>query len=164
MKPVMEIEKEVPVIFYKKNIKYEITINPNDKNQYFGNPRRLQLFIMHMQKLLQLAFDNYGIRYKLHLELSEPKAINKESHKMKSTSGARLHFHGTLAFPSDAIVGEFLLKSQYLLSRHSDIQLNSYREEYWPKYILKQRKVIEALAIHYKTPVVLTHHQPEIKR
>ncbi len=160
MKPDMEI----PVIFYKKNIKYEITINPNDKNQHYGSPRRLQLFIMHMQKLLQLAFDNYGIRYKLHLELSEPQAINKESTKTKSRSGARLHFHGTIAFPTDAIVGEFLLKSQYLLSRHSDIQINSYREEYWPKYILKQRRVIEAMAIQYKTPVVLTHDQPQIKR
>ena len=155
--PMDEIE-----VFYKSNIRYEITICPNDKHQFHGSPRRLQLWIMDMQKCLTKAFDYYGILYRLYWELSEPRAINKEDNK--KSSGSRLHFHGYVEFKSDLIVGNFLLKSLYMLGRWSDVQVNSYRKAYWSKYIVKQSLVVKALSKDYAVPICLKDHQKEIRR
>ncbi len=141
-------------VYFKEKMKYEVTINPNDKHQWFSRPRRLELFVMNIQHLLVTALDNYKIKYKLWIELSEPKAINKEDMK-KCSSGARLHLHGYLYFENSLVVGEFLLKSQYYLSRWADIQVNSYRDDYWPDYCKKQKAVMKALSKAYKVSVVL---------
>ncbi len=149
-------------VFYKSNTKYEITINPNDKHQFHGNSRRLELWIMDMQKLITTAFDNYGIMYKLYWECSEPRSINKEDRK--KSSGSRLHFHGYFLCPNDVVMGNYLLQSVYKLSRWSDVQVNEYRPDYWPKYVSKQGKIIKALAKSYHIPLLLMDHQRIIKR
>ncbi len=159
----MVSENQIPESFYVSKRRYEITINPNDKHQYFGNVRRLELFVMDIQKLLVQALDNYDVRYKLYIELSEPRSINKDS-TSKSTSGARLHMHGYIICDDTLIVGLFLLKSQYYLSRWSDVQINSFREEYWPKYCLKQRTVMKALGRDHAIPMVLKDKMKQIKR
>ncbi len=156
--PMKDIE-----IFYKSNIRYEITINPNDKHQFYGKPRRLQLFVMDIQKLLIKAFDNYDIEYKLCIELSEPRSLNKENSK-KCKSGARLHMHGYLLMPNDLAVGNYLMKSTYYLTRWSDVQVNEYRKCYWAEYCHKSDNVMKALANHYKIKVVLTQKMPLIIR
>ncbi len=150
-------------VFYGIQKKYEVTINPNDKHQFFGSPRRLELFVMDVQKLLIKAFDNYNVKYRLCIELSEPKAINKEDNK-KCSSGSRLHMHGYILFDSNLVLGNYLLKSQYYLSRWSDIQINEYRKDYWPDYCAKQKLVMKALAVHYKIRVVLREKMSLIKR
>ncbi len=152
-----------PIVFYKKSIRYEITINPNDKHQYYGKTRRIELFVSFIQSCLKLCFDNYGIQYKLYLELSEPRAINKDYHK-KSSCGARLHLHGWFMCPTDLSVGNYLLTSQYLLSRHSDVQINEYRKE-WLTYCKKQSPVIKALAkFHSKVPYVFVPKMAQVVR
>jgi len=160
MKKQLKIENE---IFYSSGHKYEITINPNDACQFFGNVRRLECFVMSIQKLLIVALDNYCIKYKLYIELSEPRAINKEDSR-KSRSGSRLHLHGFIFCVDEVAIGEFLLKSQYLLSRFCDVQINAYREDYWPSYCVKQKAIMKALAKYYKVPVVLKHQMNLIKR
>jgi len=150
-------------IFYQRNTRYEITINPNDKHQFFGSVRRLELFVMSIQKLLIIAFDNYNIQYKLYLELSEPIAINKDC-ATKSSSGSRLHLHGTFECDSDIVMGLFLLKGQYYLSRWADIQINDYRKVYWPKYCCKQKLIMKALGKYHKVPMVLHDKMALIKR
>ncbi len=150
-------------VFYNILKKYEVTINPNDKHQFFGSPRRLELFVMDVQKLLIKAFDNYNVKYRLYIELSEPKAINKEDTR-KCSAGSRLHMHGYILFDSNLVLGNYLLKSQYYLSRWADIQVNEYREDYWSEYCVKQKPVMKALSKHYKVSVVLHEKMPLIKR
>ncbi len=150
--------KDIKVI-YKSGHRYEITINPNDKHQFFGSPRRLEIFMTKLHALLVDALDNYKQEYKLFVELSEPH-INVNS----KSPLPRLHFHGTIKFVNELAVGQFLLKSLYKLSRFSNVTLNDYREDYWPKYISKQSLVMKALAKYYKVKVTIKNKQPLIIR
>ncbi len=156
------LQKLEESVFYEIGKRYEITINPNDGGQYFGNIRRLELFVTLIHKRLVNAFDNIGVEYKLWIELSEVRAINKEAFE-KSSSGSRLHLHGYINFPNNVVLGNYLFKGQYKLSRHSDVQVNLYREG-WLNYCTKQRVVMKALAKHYKVPLKLTHGMAKIVR
>lgn len=139
--------------------KYEISINPDDKCQFFGSPRRLENFITKIHPLLIKCLDNYGIEYNLWLELSTPHInINK------SSSYPRLHYHGTITLKSSVICGQFLLKSLYLLSRFSNVTYNCYRKDYWPDYCTKNKKLMVSLCKYYKVPYKLKHKMPLIKR
>ncbi len=153
-------------LFYTEKTTYEITISPNDKSQYFGSPRRIELFTMKVQSILTKALTNNGVEFKLWLELSEPKEINKEAYK-KSKSGSRLHYHGTIRFPNEIAVGLFLLKGQYLLSRTMDVYISNkgVKRIEWIPYCRKQRGIIKLLCYtQSKTPHILEHTMSTIKR
>lgn len=151
-------------LVYTPKTTYEITINPDDKHQFFGSPRRLELFTKTSQQLFIHGLGDYGIQYRLYPELSEPKALNKECRE-KSSSGSRLHYHGTIYLKDDAAVGLFLLKSQYCLTRWADVQINDYREEYWTKYCVKQKDIMKVLCKKCsKLPYIIHDQLGEVQR
>ncbi len=150
--------------FYNVRTRYEITINPCDALQYFSKQNRIILFVTQLQKHLNNALTDNDIQFNIYLELSEPVALNK-SDPRKSSSGSRLHYHGTIYFPTALAVGKFLLHSQYLLIRFADVQINPYRPEYWDKYITKQCKIMAEVGLHFKhIPTRLTHKSLIIHR
>lgn len=159
----MKIDSEQkPLLTYENNTVYEITITPDDKHQFFHKRDRLVLFAMTMQGFFRQCFDRYDIKYELYLELSEPVSLSRVARNKSVAS--RLHFHGTIKFPSLLSVGNFLLHSQYSLTRHSDIQINPFRTE-WIPYITKQNKIMMELCKHNrKIPYRYTHDMAEIVR
>ena len=70
-------------IFYDKG-KYAITINPDDKHQFYNAGDRLQSFRSFMNEQM-LCYPQYGITYTLYVELSEPQSNSHCQH------GPRLH-------------------------------------------------------------------------
>ncbi len=117
-----------------------------------------------MQEEMIKCFDNYNINYYLVLELTEPTALNKTGTPGKSKSGSRLHLHGWFEMPTLLSVGHYLLKSQYLLSRHSDVQINCYRAG-WIGYCKKQSSIIRQVAkMEHRVPYILKPKMALIRR
>lgn len=149
-------------IFYKKGTKYECTISPSDKYQFFGQHDRLLKFLTFIQSRLSVSFTDWDASFTFFLELSEPTALNKDDPK-KCSSGSRLHIHGYFEFPTSLSVGQFLLNGQYWLTRYSDVQINAYRADYWPKYCRKQQHIIKMLCKSSGClPSTLTNDTPVI--
>ncbi len=157
---IRDISKEVQEhIFYQSNTYYEITINPEDRYQYFGAPRRLEKFIVKSQSLLRDSLGVYDTEYELVTELSEPY-INVH----KKSPLPRLHFHGKIKFKTDVHVGLFLLNGLYLLSRFALVTINKYRKDKWTGYIHKQNAIMVALSKQMKVPYILHSNQKIIVR
>ncbi len=120
---------------------YEITINPSDKYQFFGKPRRYELFLTMMDTFLKQSLDCWNIQYKLCVELSTPH-INIS---MKTGNQSRLHFHGYVKFKTKRSKSCFHLHSVYKISRFGLLTFNNYRPDYWPEYMIKDYHLIKAI-------------------
>lgn len=103
---------------------YEITFNPDDKHQYFGNDLR---HIKSKEDVKEL-FDKLPVKYLLYQEISI------QQHSNKSLSQNRLHYHGYIKV-IDAFT--MALTGMYKMTRLGDYQLNPVREE-WYSYCTKQ--------------------------
>ena len=77
---------------------------------------------------------------------SNPRSLNASTFGKGKVAFSRLHLHGTIICKTNAILGDFLLKSQYRLSRWSDVQINEHRPVYWSAYCSKQSLVVTALS------------------
>ena len=139
---------------------YEITINPSDKNQFFGSyGKRLQQFYTTVHPKIIKALNYYQYKYDLVLELSDPHInVNRDS------SQPRLHFHGVIEFQTQEQVGYFLLESLYKLSRWSNVTVNEYRGEEWNKYITKQGETMMALCKKERVPHTISDQSALVKR
>lgn len=116
-------------IFYKNDTFYEITINFDNSKQYFADPERLVKSREAYKKLIkESVFPNAeGCFY---FEISEPKCIQPHH------DGSRIHVHGIIFITNVINWITFNLRE---LSRHASVQINSFRPDYWPKYIKKQQ-------------------------
>lgn len=126
-----------PSNFLEKGF-YAITINPDDKHQYFGKKDRLKLFrdFLHAQ-LLQLS--EWHIDYSLCLELSEPKNNSKFS-----KNGPRLHVHGIIRFKATLSIKNFLLMGIYNITRYSNYDLDTIEDmQIWYNYCHKQQHIMK---------------------
>ncbi len=129
---------DIPVPFYDTNICYELTINPNDRNQYIQDEFRYRKFINYWSLTFR-KMANQEMEIHLYPEISECQNLIDGKYP-------RIHFHGTIKFLSNYSISNFLLKYTYILSKASSVQLNNYRPDYWDKYCLKQHKLMKYLA------------------
>lgn len=117
---------------------YSITINPDDKHQYFGKADRMQQFRTHVHNGL-LFLKAMHIDYHLYTELSEPKDNEKWS-----KNGPRLHCHGIIRFRSTLSIKNFLLMGIYNLTRWCMYKLGHITDvTIWETYCLKQQHIIK---------------------
>ncbi len=107
------------------NTVYEITLNPNDKHQYFGNDLR---HIKSRQDIQQLM-ESLNVKYLLYQEISI------QQHSNPTLPQNRLHYHGIIKVTNPF---EFTLTGMYKMTRLVDYQLNPFRSE-WLDYCTKQR-------------------------
>lgn len=132
-----------PTLFYKKGT-YAITINPTDKYQYYGKHDRLEKFKTFINEQL-VHYPQYGIHYKLWIELSEPKN--------KTVNGPRLHLHGIITFHSKKSVKHFLLNEIYKITRYAVYDIDTIENmETWITYCTKQQHIIDEPPITNTTP------------
>ncbi len=126
-----------PSNFLNKGVHYSITINLDDKHQYFGIDDRDKKAHSFMYEQL-LHFKSIGITHELYMELSEPKSNSI------SKNGPRLHFHGTIMFHSCKSVKRFLLIEWYKLSRFSNFDIDTINDmDKWVLYCKKQQSIIK---------------------
>lgn len=144
---------------YREKKWYEITINPNDKLQFWGEPLRFPKFMARLDKVCKESLEMYGVKYELIAELSNPH-INVNALSAKP----RLHFHGRIKFETLLIAAEFQLLGLYKLSRQCNITINEYRGKEWDDYTLKNEAIMNALSRYYSTRHVLKHKTPILKR
>lgn len=76
-------------------------------------------------------------KYKLYLELSDPKFIDKSN---KSWKYPRLHLHGIIEWDSPMDLLHWKLNIMPYITKYGNIQMNEYRPNYWNTYIKKDHK------------------------
>lgn len=129
---------------------YEITVNPNDKLQFFGRKQRLQLFVQNMIKVFTTSMKDYDINYTMVLEISMPHInINRDS------SIPRLHYHGIIELKTPITVTNFLLYGLYKLSRVCNVTVNDYREQEWDAYLYKMQEILKPTCKKYNIPYII---------
>lgn len=143
-----ENQPEEPKAFYESNKIYEITLNPDNRHQYFDNIVREKKCIDYMIKMLTPLQER--CKWELYPELSEPRHANHE------TGLPRWHWHGKIIFQTDEDIVFWLLTYQIKLQQHMDIKISDYRPDYWPLYIKKQTYMKKYLQSH-KLPYQLSH-------
>lgn len=135
-------------IFYEKGL-YSVTVNPDDKHQYFGKPNRLELFRNFINEAF-LAWPEYGITYYFTIELSEPKDNTKYGEH-----GPRLHLHGIVKLCSKNAVKKLLMDELYKLTKFSKYQFDTITHPtVWVTYMNKQQHILQtnpitSLAVDY---------------
>ncbi len=122
--------------------RYAITINLNDKWQFFGSCGRLDRAKAFLSEQL-IHLTNNDTHYELYCELSEPRD------NTISKNGPRVHFHGVIYFENVRAVRHFLLYEWYSLSRYSKFKIDSIDNiEIWESYCQKQQNIIHTHEIH----------------
>lgn len=130
----------VPTVKLHKDTVYSITINPDDKHQYYQSPKanytsykdRLKTFSKYWHNLFTEMFSLHEIDYYLCIECSEP--IDKPT-------PPRLHFHGWIRFNSVDAINEYLLINMRALQHVSNINIDTISDhEYWYDYCHKQEQ------------------------
>jgi len=121
--------------FYKVNTFYSITINPENHYQFFSKIDRKHLvkkfFYDVLRKHLQTL---HNIKYKLYVEVSEPRDILKYGY-----DGPRVHFHGTVFFSNRADIEYFLLFQIRALCKHASCEIDTIKDlGIWLQYCKKQ--------------------------
>ena len=141
---------------YRCKRKYEITISFNNNYQFIqSNPiikkevkdlmfgietpndtiTRLLEFCKFIKDEYLLYFERS--KYKLYLELSDPKFIEKCDKRWKYP---RLHLHGVIEWDSPMDLLSWKLNIMPHITKYGNIQFNEYRPNYWDKYIKKDHK------------------------
>lgn len=120
-------------VFYKKGIKYSVTLNP--EKQFFGDDQRFKKFRHEMFELFQGLGPN-KIDYTMHIELSEPREVKPGG------SGSRYHLHGWFEFKTETSILYFLDYFQYKMSRIGYYELDICNDlNKWYKYMTKQSHI-----------------------
>jgi len=129
-----------PTVKIHKGIVYSITINPNDKKQYYQSPKvnyagykdRLKAFKRGWHNLFTEMFSLNETDYYLCIECSEP---------LEQNNPPRLHFHGWIRFNSIDAINEFLLINMRALQHVSNINIDMISDQqYWYDYCHKQEQ------------------------
>lgn len=121
---------------YKKNTVYAVTIQPDDKHQYFRSPTRFSKFLDHMNSLL-VPLISSKIDFYFIIELSEPIGT-------VTGQGSRLHLHGVINLKATESVYRFLLNhlSDFLLCGRLEISEVHDLDAWWT-YIHKQKTIFK---------------------
>lgn len=125
-------------VFYEKNTHYAVTINPEDKFQYFGTPERFKKFRSLMYELF-LSLTQQHIAYKFVIELSEPR-------NNKYGSGPRYHVHGWILFKSNRSIWQFLDNTFYRWTRIGHVDIDTIKDLVdWETYMTKQSHIFKSV-------------------
>lgn len=109
--------------------RYALTINPNNKYQYYCKTNRLDLFKRYVNEVL---FKDFTGLYHCVIELSEPIG--------DITVAPRLHIHGYILFQNKSELGTFMLHTlpQWVNSNHVHIVPMGRYSDMWYYYMHKQ--------------------------
>lgn len=132
---------------------YEITINPDDKHQYYGKNCRLTRVVELVSRELDQC---KGVMdYSLAVEVTMPQYGNAER-----GSKPRIHYHGQVKFKDEMSVAEFFVERAYGLRQWSDVQFNKYRPEIWDEYCAKHKKFMLPYCKKYQVPYIISSTKP----
>lgn len=136
---ITRTHKDVKHPMLKRGVVYAITINPDDKHQYYKVPdplvqvwkERLEAFQKSWKTTFYKMFDMYETTYNMRIEISEPLD--------GSDAVPRLHFHGIIRFDTDNAIMEFLLVNLRALKTMSRVKIKPIDDiEIWYNYCMKQ--------------------------
>lgn len=121
-------------VFYKLKTYYAITINPDDKHQYFHDGgQRFSNFINHANDYYFCRLKQNEIDYVLHPEISEPRD------NIQYAGSPRLHFHGVVYLKSKQSILHFLLQFLVKVSSFAMYKIEPLKDSYkWESYCKKQ--------------------------
>lgn len=129
--------------FIQQGVKYyEVTINPNDKYQYFGKgDSRLSVWVREVDERIQEDLRDQD--YVLYTDMSFPH-INVNA---KKDNLPRLHLHGTITFKTKTLMAKFWLTQMYNLSRWANVTVNVMREDAkeWDTYCKKSMPILSSV-------------------
>ena len=121
---------------YNKNTPYAITIQPDDKHQYFRSPTRMDKFKNYINEFL-LSLPTVKIDYYFVIELSEPIGT-------VTSQGPRLHAHGVIYMNSNHSVYKFLLDIMPIWLTSARLEISKLNDvSYWVNYIHKQQHIFK---------------------
>lgn len=154
--------KKIP--FYRVNLWYSLTINPENRYQYLGSDHRYTNFIRWLKAELREIFETTGVTYVGNVELSEPK-------KLLDSVGPRLHFHGMFKFKDNAQIFKFLLLGLNRMARIGQVDIDTVGDlPTWVDYCRKHEMVMKRDSIlsnnytiekHYVANTLHTYEAPE---
>lgn len=154
--PNMSSEQKEPKAFLTTGIVYEMTLNAPDRGQYFNKETRATKCVEHYSTILELMRPYAD--YTFYPELSQIRNSNPEKQHY-----CRWHYHGFIKFKDNLALAQWLVHSQYKLSKTVDYQINAYREEYWNKYCTKQEEIMKPLCKSLNIPYILSSTKPRFK-
>lgn len=134
------VARKEPQVKLHKGVIYSITINPNDKHQYYQSPKanytsykdRLKTFKRYWSNMFTEMFSLHETDYYLCIECSEP--IDKPT-------APRLHFHGWIRFNTIDSINEYLLINLRALQSVANINIDTIEDhDYWYDYCHKQEQ------------------------
>lgn len=141
---------------------YSITINPDDKHQYYVPPNkmtsvykeRLSKFKHYWNNMFTEIFTMFDIDYDLVLEISEP--LQKDERINHNTSLPRLHFHGKVRFRTIDSILEFLLVNVKVVRSVATMVVKPIQDDQWEKdYCTKQEYLglgtLNNMPLHYSS-------------
>lgn len=110
------------------NTKYSITLNPNDKRQYFGLTDRISKLRQFIeQQLLEVP----NVKFYLHMEISK---------------NGRLHFHGTVVFTTIESIKHFYIMKVNEWQDYYSIDMDTINDEkIWDAYCTKSKSIINEI-------------------
>lgn len=133
---------------FKADTQYEITINPDDKHQFYGKGHtRVNYFVEAMAKELDQWKESCA--YSMALEVSMPQYGN-------ATRGSkpRLHYHGVIRFKDEVSIATFFIERAYKVRQWCDVQFNEFRPEHWPKYCAKNKAMMKSYCDAHHVPYI----------
>lgn len=155
-KPVIDIEDKI--VLHAGNV-YAITVNPDDTHQYNGVQDRMKLFKDYVNALF-LCLPQYGIDYKLYIEISECLINNERNNKRPFP---RLHVHGFILFSSHDSIKSWLLFHSYRIGKHNDMMIKVIVDEQWTSYCTKQQDTINEAPIESVADIYSKVNKPDVK-
>lgn len=119
---------------YDTKIVYKLTINPDDRHQYFNLVSRYKKVKASLCEVLD-KYSDVGIGYCLYTDISLPR----ESY---GDHFPRVHFHGIITFDSPIAVLKFLMHIYHQLWQMAHISLNHIDDiGDWYLYCRKTKKL-----------------------
>lgn len=114
----------------KTDVEYTFTVNPNDKFQFWDDHLndRISKSKSHCNKLLRTYC---SIKVKLHMDVSRT---------------GRIHWHGTVKFPSDEAIKTFYIKYIHEMLEEHQIEMDTINDiEYWNDYCTKIKHLVDVV-------------------
>jgi len=106
----------------KINVKYTITLNPNDTYQFFADKQnRLKNHTEYWQKYIQV--------------------LSAEIHCIQEVSKlGRLHWHGTILFKTQQNINNFYINNMHCLTEHCMCHITLITDKDWEEVYMKKAK------------------------
>lgn len=116
--------------FYKTNVLYSVTINPNNRCQGTIKGGAHSRLVDVKTQVWNVLNKHPDIKYLLHLDISEPLNLNNNF--------PRVHFHGVVMFTTELAIRDWLLVVLYKLHNWCNIDIDTISDtSIWEKYCRK---------------------------